>query len=413
MMKILWLCNVVLPELAEEFGFKKQYFGGWLTGAWNELKLRSDLELAICVPVRNPSRCKDGVFSNYRYYSFLTISKESTTEGLDQIKRFKYILNDFKPDVIHIWGTEYEHSYSMVRACEENGLLRHAVVGIQGLLTYCGKVYDYGIPKRVLNQKVNSISINDNKKVFMEKSNNEKKILETILNVSGRTDWDRGCINDINPDAVYYYCGPILRETFYLAPKWKKSEAVKQRIFMSQASYPIKGLHLIIEELSKLADIYNDLEVRIAGEDILSKQNAYGIYINKLLNKYRLEGKVHFIGIIDEEKMIKEYLNANVFLSSSLIENESNSICEAMLLGVPVVSSFVGGIGTVVDNGKNGLLYPLNEPYMMKYYIQQIFDERINLDNLSKEEINKASHFNNKEVIMAQIFNMYEKISSK
>ncbi|WP_028235378.1 hypothetical protein [Pseudobutyrivibrio sp. MD2005] len=51
-MNILWLCNVVLPELAEELLFKKQYFGGWLTEACDELKLRSDWDLAMCVLVR-------------------------------------------------------------------------------------------------------------------------------------------------------------------------------------------------------------------------------------------------------------------------------------------------------------------------------------------------------------------------
>jgi len=33
-MRILWLCNIVLPELSEEFGFKKVQAGGWLSGMW-------------------------------------------------------------------------------------------------------------------------------------------------------------------------------------------------------------------------------------------------------------------------------------------------------------------------------------------------------------------------------------------
>ena len=41
-MKILWLCNIVLPELAEEINIPKAVVGGWLTGVWRELKKKKE-----------------------------------------------------------------------------------------------------------------------------------------------------------------------------------------------------------------------------------------------------------------------------------------------------------------------------------------------------------------------------------
>ena len=37
-MRVLWLCNIVLPELCEEIGLRKTNIGGWITGMWQELK---------------------------------------------------------------------------------------------------------------------------------------------------------------------------------------------------------------------------------------------------------------------------------------------------------------------------------------------------------------------------------------
>ena len=108
--------------------------------------------------------------------------------------------------------------------------------------------------------------------------------------------------------------------------------------------------------------------------------------------------------------MIEEYLKANVFLSPSVIENESNSICEAMILGVPVVASFVGGIGTTVEHGKSGLLYPLNAPYLMEMYIRDIFESKEITKRLSVGGIERATEFNSRKKVFEELISAYKSI---
>ena len=55
--------------------------------------------------------------------------------------------------------------------------------------------------------------------------------------------------------------------------------------------------------------------------------------------------------------MKDQYLKANVFVCSSALENSSNSVAEAMLLGVPVIASDVGGMRDIISDGKDGVLY--------------------------------------------------------
>ena len=412
-MKVLWLCNVVLPELADVFGFKKEKFGGWLTGAWKELNKVENIELAVCVPVRNPERVHDGEYNAYKYYSFLTISNESDTDINEQVIRFKELLDDFNPDIIHIWGTEYEHSYSMTKAACEIGIADRIVVNIQGLLTFCEKVFEYRIPETVATEKINGKTIREERLSFLERSKYEQYVLTQVNQVIGRTDWDRASTKEINPKLKYYYCGEILRDKFYLAQKWNSEKCQKHSIFISQAFYPIKGFHLVLDEIKRLSIEYPDLMVYVAGPDVSKSDSGYANYIRQRIDDLGIHSKIIFLGLISEEQIVEEYLRANVFLSASVIENSSNSVCEAMMIGTPVVSSYVGGMASLVSHGVSGYMYPLTEPSLMRHYIEKIFDGDINLSRLSQKEIESANRFNNREDAVDRMISIYKEIAEE
>ena len=92
----------------------------------------------------------------------------------------------------------------------------------------------------------------------------------------------------------------------------------------------------------------------------------------KKIKKYHLQNKVIFTGPLNESKMRQRYLDAHVFVSPSLIENSPNSLGEAMILGVPSISSYVGGVPDMIKDKKEGFLYQHDAPYMLAY-ICEIF----------------------------------------
>jgi glycosyltransferase involved in cell wall biosynthesis len=73
--------------------------------------------------------------------------------------------------------------------------------------------------------------------------------------------------------------------------------------------------------------------------------------------------------------MCARFLKTHVFLCPSAIENSPNSVGEAMLLGVPVVSSDVGGVHNLVCNKKDGILYQKDKPEALKNAVLSIFDD--------------------------------------
>jgi glycosyltransferase involved in cell wall biosynthesis len=63
--------------------------------------------------------------------------------------------------------------------------------------------------------------------------------------------------------------------------------------------------------------------------------------------------------------MLDVYAQADIFVNSSVIDNQPNSVLEAFAAGVPVVSTGTGEIATMVRDGETGLIVPPDDPAAM------------------------------------------------
>lgn len=410
-MRVLWLCNIVIPELCEEFGLNKTNFGGWLTGMWQELKKKKDIELGICLPIIDEFRRKDGKKDNYMYFSFPFHGEENISTV--QEKCFGEILEKFIPDIIHIWGTEYHHTWAMVQACKKRDLQKNIVINIQGLLSFCHPLYEFGLPTEVIYDNLYGKTIREETRNFINRSKLEVSALENVFHVIGRTDWDQYCVARLSK-AQYHKCGEILREIFYEDRRtWQADNCERHSIFISQAGYPIKGLHLVLESIYRLKKKYTDLKIFIAGADLYTKGTMYAHYIRTEIEKYNLKGTICFTGPLSDAEMYNYYLKSNIFLSASTEENSPNSICEAMCVGTPVVASYVGGVSSIISHGESGFLYPLTETYMLECYVEKIFEDDALAERFSNNGKKVSEQFNNKKDIVERTINIYEFIKTK
>ncbi|MBL7849450.1 MAG: glycosyltransferase family 4 protein [Cyclobacteriaceae bacterium] len=67
---------------------------------------------------------------------------------------------------------------------------------------------------------------------------------------------------------------------------------------------------------------------------------------------------VHFPGLMAKEAWIQRSAEYDIFINTARFDNIPVSVMEAMALGLPVVSTNVGGIPFLIDHGFNGLLVP-------------------------------------------------------
>ncbi|MCI9141203.1 MAG: glycosyltransferase [Lachnospiraceae bacterium] len=412
-MKVLWLCNIVLPDFSQEFGIKKNPIGGWMTGMLHELEKREDVDISLCFPIYDPNRKKDGEYNGHKYYTFL--SKDVEKYDNEMINVFQKILEVSNPDIIHIWGTEYPHTRAMLMACKSRGILDKTVVNVQGLAFICATHYLSGIPEDYQTLKIEGhTSIKEKQEEFEQQGIHEIESLKMIKHVIGRTDWDQACVKAINPQVQYHVCNEILRDIFYeYKGRWKFETCQKYNIFVSQASYTIKGFHYLLKALPIVIRQFPETHVYVAGRDMLNSEqiDSYGLLIKSLIEELNLEGVISFLGKLDGKQMVEQYLKANVFVSASMIENESNSLSEAKILGVPSIASYVGGVCNRVESGKDGFLYPYDEPALLAYYICKVFENKDKLcEKFSFHSVESIMRYINPKINSAKNLEIYRKI---
>ena len=163
--------------------------------------------------------------------------------------------------------------------------------------------------------------------------------------------------------------------------------------------------------LAILKKVYPDVKLYVGGLDMVNrgwKISSYGKYIKELTDKYDLSDNIQFTGMLNEEKMCEQYLRANVFVSASSVENSCNSLCEAMILGVPSVSSDVGGVKSLYKHEEDGYIYPYDEPYMLAYYIKQIFENKST--EMTERARKKACQTHNQDNNLKVLTDIYEKM---
>lgn len=87
-------------------------------------------------------------------------------------------------------------------------------------------------------------------------------------------------------------------------------------------------------------------------------------------DQIQIAPNVRFVG---ERSDVADLLqHFDLFVNGSLYEGQSNSILEAMSTGLPVVASDIPGNRDLIAHGKNGLLFPLGDPYQLARFATEL-----------------------------------------
>lgn len=415
-MKLLWLCNMAPGAVKEKLSGKAGAGGLWVDHVLWDLRERELIIRILC-----PGRGEDGKLDEK--CSFSTFKSGLPYEYLPEVEeKFRKELARFKPDVIHIWGTEYAHTLAMVNAAESMELLDRAAVSIQGLCSVYAGHYAEGVPEAVQSRyTIRDLLRRDNiraqQRKFALRGELEVQALKKVRHVIGRTDWDRACTSRLNPDARYHFCNETLRESFYDG-QWQYEACSPHRIFASSCAYPVKGFHYLLEAFGEILKDYPDATLAVPGRSFLPentkdslRQSSYEKYMADLAKRYRLEDRIEFLGRLSAEEMKAEFLKANVFVLPSTIENSPNSLGEAMLLGVPCVSGDVGGVTNLMTHGTEGFVYQSTGAYMLAYYVKRIFALRKQAETLGQAAKTHASRTHDPEKNLRDLLDIYRQLA--
>jgi glycosyltransferase involved in cell wall biosynthesis len=413
-MRILWITNTIFPAPSHAMGFKSPVFGGWMYGLAEQVASQSKIELAVA-SCYSGKEVRINVIEGITYFTIPLKNHILYPKELEPY--WKSICEKFKPDIIHIHGTEYPRALACMK------IYPHCkyVVSIQGMIGPISRYVTGGIS---IVEQWKNITFRDvmrwdtiflTKARLMKMGELEKEYYQNADIIIGRTSWDYAHSKALSTNCNYQFCNESLRNEFYLANKWKSDLCTKHSIFLSQAGVPLKGLHKVLEAVQLLRDEFSDITIRIGGNNIISsnsfkdtiRMSGYGKYIRSQLRKYNLYNKVKFLGPLEAKEIIREYQSANVFICPSSIENSPNSVGEAQMIGTPVVASYVGGTPDMVIHNESGLLYRFEEVEMLANYIRDVFIKNELASYLSENSIIEATKRHDRLINLNRLNEIY------
>jgi glycosyltransferase involved in cell wall biosynthesis len=415
-MKVLWVSPVPSKYENNKFGYNG---GGWIESLQSLLENCTEIDqLAIAFPhISDSKKVNTGKVTYYpirktmpgNIFSWIISNWKTKIEQDEEINQLKLILDDFEPDVIHIFGTEgwFCHVIKMTS--------KPCIVHIQGLLLPCFNAYlPSGISKFDLirnnwTETLKGISLWHDYQMFGKKSKREYLFFKDISFFMGRTFWDKSISGLLTANAKYFHIDEVLRDKFYSASPWKLPNTNKTIITSTLSDALYKGLDFVIKTCIVLANENFEFEWRIIGVN----NNSRTLKLLKRIFKSAYPSEyINLLGVKNTDEIIEYLYETTFFVHPSYIDNSPNSLCEAQIMGVPVIATHVGGISSLIENGKNGYLVPVNDPYFLASRIVQLSKDHTILNDIAKQARIDAQKRHEKEDIQKQIISIYMNLAN-
>lgn len=374
-MRVLWLS--VTAGLYSMGGVNGYNGGGWVSSLQELMEKKLDIFLGVVfLSHKKTSKIERG---NTIYYNI----KRKNTSTFGKLVRYygkykkndpdayheeiKKIVADFSPDIIHLFGLENAFSNCLLW----NDISIPIIVHLQGLLLPCANmywpngqnIYSYIWPPTIKEWIFRNGRIFGKKNIDV-RAEWERFLFKGLRYVMGRTDWDKNLSGFLAGNRKYYHVDEVLRPAFYEAKgTWRTKDNNKYIIISTISDNTYKGLDLILKCAREIVLNKNiDFKWKIIGitqcSDIVKQFERYTNVCSKDVN-------IEYLGTLTADKIVLNLQKASIYVHPSYIDNSPNSVCEAQLIGIPVIATFVGGITSLIKDGETGFFVPANAPFIL------------------------------------------------
>lgn len=411
-MKVLWF-EVTIPG---RYKNESTVLGGWQDSLENIVRTCDDIELYISF--EGTQGMVDKSIEGVHYIPIIpkqSTQKESkacnvwTDKANSLIPVMQEIVKSVEPDVIHVFGTEW------VFGLIANYVSVPVVIHIQGaIVPYNNAMFPPGLS---LLDYLKSIGLMHPRTLMyiyrrykedISREQLERKVWSAVSIYMGRTRWDKALSEIMHPGRTYYHVDEALRSIFLNSDNnWVGSQNEKLILFSTGFGDFRKGLDMLLKTASIIKHLGVSFEWRVAGYT--------NLHMKKLIEKkvgYTLEEcNIIPLGILNQDELFAQLAKSSIYVHAAYAENSPNSICEAQCIGLPVISTNVGGISTLV--GESGILVPANDPWSMAYEILELYNDSNRMKQLSEKAKLKALFRHNPENIKNQLLDCYYSIINK
>jgi glycosyltransferase involved in cell wall biosynthesis len=325
----------------------------------------------------------------------------------DELDRCLEVVREFKPDLVHFHGTE--NFFGLI----SEKLNAPSVLSIQAVLNglHPFLLSDLGwrdlLGRLATREFILGAGPIHKWLVSGRYRAVEQRILESCHNYIGRTQWDKAMLMAFNPKANYYPCDEVMADIFY-SVAWKAEAAEPATIYSTTSNAFFKGSLTLAQAVGILKKRgWNQIRLQLGG---LHPKSNMGRQIAKFTAELHLKENIFMLGTLSPQQIVEAMLHAKVYVLPSHMDNSPNSLCEAMLMGMPCVAAHVGGVPSLVREGQDGLLYHDRDPYMLADRIAQVLGDPPLAARLGEQARRTAQIRHDRQSIAARTVEIYQGI---
>lgn len=429
-MKVLWLSPA--NTLFNEKGDRAYNGKGWVASLQDAVReYAPSIRLAIAFLSTEDSGAivQDGV-SYYKirrrtpagFRKLMHNWSKDVSENYDD--RIRQIADDFKPDIIQVFGCETKLA-SAILSIKDIPVIVH----IQGILNECLPCFfppgfcteDMVTSSTFINEKIlrnGYIHLYDD---YRRRAVKEKSYLSGMRYAMGRTFWDKAAVQKYS-SACYFHVDEVLRPVFYSyaagagpgkadnmasGHAWYGGNGHIIRLASTISPVPYKGLDLILRTASILKKDGRKVRWDVAG--INPGSDIVRIFEKKTGIKAEDNG-IRFLGVIDEVRLAQTLLDSDIYVHPSYIDNSPNSVCEAQMLGIPAVVTDAGGTSALVKDGTTGKVVATGDSAAMAEAIAGYMDRPQEAYATAKAAAEAAALRHDRRKIVSDLLSAYQLI---
>jgi glycosyltransferase involved in cell wall biosynthesis len=242
---------------------------------------------------------------------------------------------------------------------------------------------------------------------FRKRARVEEKVIANCNYFMGRTDFDRRIISLLSPNSIYFHGEEFIRKEF----------------FEKQWDFPLQNEITCVSILN--GTTYKGIDLLVEASMVLQKHTTFTYkfkicgassndeFVKILKRKYKKDTcfrNIEFLGKLNAAELVTQLCNSNFYVHPSYIENSPNSICEAMVLGMPIIATNVGGVSTIIEDEVEGILVQEGEPYSFAGAIVELTNNYEKAIQLGRNARTRAFKRHNPSDILKGIIKIYNTI---
>jgi glycosyltransferase involved in cell wall biosynthesis len=388
--KVVWLAPYPILSLEPEVHVKRrpstEHPCSWIVNLSNALAERSDVELHLVTEssrVSSTQRTRKGPiafhvvktgipFLNRGFPPWLPL--DTLTGFRANVVRLLKEVQAIKPDIVHAHGTEAAYALAAVKT------RLPCLISIQGIITEYFKT-DPCLRSRIVRHY-------------------EQDCVRRAGYFTCRTSFDTGFVRSVNPNARIFTIHEAMNPV-YFQNEWRARD--EDQLLYVGSLEARKGLDVLLEALKLVVQTKPKAMLTVIGG---GNQTPY----RQLCERLQITGNVQFLGFQSAEQIVKRHLKSQMFVLPSGNENSPNTLAEAMVSGLPVIATAVGGIPSMVEHGQSGWLVPPRNPAELATAILQLLNDPGQRARLGQAARQRARDRHLPERVAAQTVEAYQEI---